>query len=104
MKIGVAEIHKQEGAAYDQAGRAIRAFERGDTAPRTSPTLEYVKKRDSWPESFASKTVGGQVYSISQGGLFVCQGKKQQIFLVQEVGVASVVGRRAYAKLWPISW
>lgn len=104
VKIGIAELEKQEGAAYDQAGRAVRAFERGDQPPRSSPTLEYIKKRENWPESFASKTVGGQVYSITQGGTFVCQGKKQQLLVVQRSSSKASSGDGLYAELYPTSW
>jgi hypothetical protein len=104
VKIGIAELEKEEGPAFDQAGRAIRAMERGDVAPRTSPTLEHIKKRESWPESFTSRTAGGQVYAITQGGTFVCQGKKQQLLVVQRSSTRSSSGDGLYAELYPTSW
>lgn len=104
VKIGIAELEKEEGAAFDQAERAIRAFERGDSAPRSSPTLEYIKKRESWPDAFGSRTVGGQVYAMAQGGIFVCQGKKQQLLVVQRSTTKASSGDGLYAEVYATSW
>ena len=103
MKLGIAELEKEEGTAFDQAGRAIRAFERGDVPPRSSPTLEHIKKREAWQEAYAAKTVGGQVYANTKGGTFVCQGPKQRLLLVQRAS-SRASGDGLYAELFATSW
>jgi hypothetical protein len=102
VRIALAELPSQEGVAFDQADRALRAFERGDVPPRTSPTLEYVKKRTEWPDAFAVRTTGGQVYALTPGGTFLCQGPSRTVLAVERAGHAG--GDGTYAELWPVSW
>lgn len=104
VKIGLTELAKEEGTAYDQADRAIRSYERGDIPSRSSPTLEYLKKRESWPDAFAVRTVGGQVYAITQAGTFACLGPKQQLYVVQRASTSASSGDGVYAELWATSW
>lgn len=103
-RIGISEIAKAEGTPFDQADRAIKAFERGDIPQRSSPTLEYVNKRTDWPDAFTMRTVGGQVYAITQGGSFFCTGPKQQLLLVHRATTRSGQGDGVYAELWATSW
>ncbi len=103
-KIALAEITKEDGAAYDQADRTIRAYERADVPPKSSPTLELVRRRDAWPDAFAVRTAGGHVYAIAQGGTFICQGPKQQLLAVQRAATRSSSGDGIYAELWATSW
>jgi hypothetical protein len=104
VKIGLAELAKEEGTPYDQAGRAVRSYERGDIPPRSSPTLEYLKKRESWPDAHAVRTVGGQVYAITKAGTFACLGPKQQLYVVQRSSTIGSSGDGVYAELWATSW
>ncbi len=102
VRIAVAELPKQEGAAFEQAERAIRAYERADVPPHGSPTLDYVKQRSEWAESAALRTAGGQVYALSAHGTYVCQGPNRALLVVQRG--ASTGGDGLYAELWPTSW
>ncbi len=103
-KVGITDIAKQEGAAYTQADRVIRALERSDVAARSNPALEYLKKRTSWPEGFSMKTVGGQVYVASEGGTFICQGPKQELWLVQRAATRGGAGDGLYAEVFAATW
>lgn len=103
-KIALTDLPKEEGAAFDQAERAIRAFDRGDVPQRANPTLEYIKKRADWPEEHAAKTVSGQVLANIGGGAFVCQGPKQKLMVVKLPSAASVSGDGLYAEMWATSW
>jgi hypothetical protein len=104
VKIAIADIPKEEGAAFDQAERAIRAFERSDVPPRSNPTLEYIKKRADWPEAHAAKTVSGQVLVNTGGGAYICQGPRQQLVVVQKSGAAGAGGDGLFAELWATTW
>jgi hypothetical protein len=98
-KIAVGELTKDEGGAFDQADRTVRAFERNDVPPKSSPTLEYLKKRTEWKEAFAAKTTGGQVFAE---GAYLCQGPRHELLLVQRGSKSSADG--LYAELWPVTW
>jgi hypothetical protein len=104
VRIGITDIAKEEGQAHDQADKLIRALARGDVAARSNAALEHVKKRETWPEGFAMKTRGGQVYVASQGGGFICQGPKQQLLLAQRAATRGSPGDGLYAELWPVTW
>lgn len=103
-KISVAEIPKQEGTAFSQADRAIRAYERTDIAPRGSPTLEYIKRKTDWPEYYATATTGGQVYLVAQAGGYVCQGPRKQLLVVQRAATRGSNADGVYAELWAATW
>lgn len=103
-RISVTEIPKQEGAAFSQANRAIHAYERADAAPRGSPTLEFIKGKTDWPEFFATTTIGGQVYVISQAGGYLCQGARKQLLLVQRAASRGSNSDGIYAELWATTW
>lgn len=103
VKIAVAEIPKDDPSA-EQAQKAIRAFERADVPAKNNSGVEYVKQRADWVEAFATKTVGGQVYALAQGGTFVCQGPKQQLLLVQRAGSRTDKADGIYAELWAATW
>src|SRR6185295_11159795 len=61
VKIGIGELTKDAGVAYDQADRTIRAFERSDTPGKVTGTLDYMKQRTDWTEMYAQRSAGGQV-------------------------------------------
>ena len=94
-KVAIAELPKQEGPAFEQAERTIRAYERKDVPPKSSPTVEYVKQRTDWPESFAMRTTGGQVYALTQGGTYLCQGPSHELLVVQRGATHGASGGRA---------
>lgn len=104
VRIGLGEITKGDGSAFDQAGQTIRSFERSDTPGRANATVEYLKKRGEWTEAFANKTVGGQVYAIMQAGTFLCQGARQSVLMVQRAATRSASADGVYAELWPATW
>ncbi len=105
VKIAVTDLGKQEGQAYEQADRVIRIFERSDTPPKSSPTLEYVKQRTEWPEAFAMRTAGGQqVMASTQDGTYLCEGAKRTVLLVQRGSTHGGSADGLYAEVWPTSW
>jgi hypothetical protein len=104
IKIAIADIPKDQDTAFNQAERAIRAFERQDVPKRVSPAVDYVKSRSSWTDAGATRTKGGHVYVITDGGAFVCQGSKQQLFLIDRDKLGAAAGDGLYAELWAISW
>lgn len=104
VKIAITDIPKEEGAAFDQAERAIRAFERSDVPPRSNPTLEYIKKRTEWPEAHAAKTASGQVLVNTGGGAYLCQGPRQQLVVVKKSERVGADADGLFAELWPTTW
>jgi hypothetical protein len=100
VRIGVGEILKQEGAPYEQADRAIRAYERADP-PHQSPTVDYVKQKKDFTESFAAKTAGTQIMAQTPQGMFFCQVGRG-LYMVQRASASG--GDGLYGELWPISW
>lgn len=104
VRIAIADLPKQEGAAFDQADRAIRAYERADVPPRSSPTVEYLKKRTDWSEASALHTVGGQVYALTTNGTYLCQGPSRSVLVFERAGTRSGSADGLYAELWPTSW
>lgn len=103
-RMALAELTKDDGAAHEQADRTIRAYERGDVPPKSSPTLEHLRRRDQWPDAFAVRTRAGHVYGIAQGGTYICQGPKQQLLVVQRAATRASSGDGVYAELWATSW
>jgi hypothetical protein len=104
VKIAITDLPKQESSAFEHADRAIRAFERNDVPPRSSPTLEYVKQRTDWPEAFAMRTSGKHVYAIAANGTYYCQGQNRTLLVVQRAATRGSNGDGLYAELWPTSW
>jgi hypothetical protein len=101
VKVGIAEIPKDD-AAFAQADRAIRAFERADVPPRANAALEYLKSLTQWPEGYVMKTKSGQIDVLMSEGAFVCQGPKQELVLMQRAAKTS--GDGLYAELWAATW
>lgn len=104
VKIGLTEIGKEEGSAFTQADKAIRAFARADVPPKSNPALEYLKRLEQWPEGYAVKTAGGQVFVAAHGGTFACQGPKRQLYVVQRAATRGNQGDGLYAELWAATW
>lgn len=104
VKIGVADIAKAEGAAYEQADRAIKAFSKHDIPSRGNAAVGFLERKDQWPEGFAMRTVGGQVYAQLEGGVFVCEGPKQQLIVVQRASTRGGKADGVYAEVWPTTW
>jgi len=104
VKIGLTDIAKEEGSAYAQADKVWKALARGDVPAKSNPALEHLKRRAEWPEGYATKTVSGQVYVAAHGGTFVCQGPKQQLYLVQRAATRGSQGDGLYAELWGATW
>lgn len=104
VKIGLAEIGKEEGSAYSQAEKVIRALARADVPAKSNPALEYLKRLEQWPEGYAVKTTGGQVFVAAHGGTFVCQGPKRQLYVVQRAATRGAGGDGLYAELWAATW
>lgn len=103
-KLVLVELQKTEGEAHQQADRALRAFERGDVPPKGSPAIAFADRLTTPPDVFLTRTEKGHVYGLSQGGLFVCQGDKQRLWLVRRAATRAGQGEGVYAELFPTSW
>jgi len=104
LKVGIADIAKDEGAAWEQAERAIKAFSHHDVPPRGNAAVEFLKRKENWPEGFVLRTAGGQVYVVLEGGAFVCQGSQQQLIVVHRAATRGGKADGVYAEVWPSSW
>ena len=104
LKIGIAELAKSDGAAWEQAERAIKSFSRHDIPPRGNAAVEFLNRKDNWAEGFVLRTTGGQVYAVLEGGAFVCQGAQQQLIVVQRATSRGGKADGLYAEVWPSSW
>jgi hypothetical protein len=104
VRIAIADLPKHEGAAFEQADRAIRAYERADVPRHGNPTVDYVKQRTDWPEAAALRTSGSQVYALVPGGAYLCQGPGRSLLVAQRAESARAGGDGLYAELWPTSW
>lgn len=103
-RVALGAIEKDEGAPFSEAERAIRALERGDVPPRGNAALTHLKAMTRWSEAFVTRTTGGQVYGLSHGGLFVCEGPKRELYVVRRASTRSGTGDGVYATLWAASW
>jgi hypothetical protein len=101
VKIGLASIAKAD-SMFDQGERAVRTFERHDVPAKSNTAITHLKQLDTWNESSAQRTKSGQVMFVGDGEGWVCQGPKQQLFLVKRVRAGSADG--VYAELWPATW
>lgn len=104
LKIGIAELAKSDGAAWEQAGRAINAFSHHDVPPRGNAAVEFLNRKDNWLEGFVVRTAGGQVYVVLDGGAFVCLGAHQQLLVVHRATTLGGKPDGLYAEVWPSSW
>ncbi|AKT36608.1 uncharacterized protein CMC5_007280 [Chondromyces crocatus] len=104
IRLALVELPKSEEAAYGNAERAIRAYERGDIPPRASPTLDYLKRREEWPDAPVVRTQGGQILAIHQGGAYFCEGPKRTVLAVQLPDTGRSSGTGTYAELWATTW
>jgi len=103
-KIAVTDLAKEEGQAFAQADKLINTLKRSDVPAKSNMALEHLKKREAWPEGFSMKTTGGQVYVLSQGGTFVCQGPKRELYVVQRAATRGSQGDGLYAEVWSATW
>ena len=101
VKIGLASIAKAD-AMFEQGERAVRTFERHDVPAKSNTAVTHLKQLDTWNESSAQRTKSGQVMFVGDGEGWVCQGPKQQLFLVKRARAGSADG--VYAELWPATW
>lgn len=104
LKVGIAAIAKDDGAAWEQAERAIKAFSKHDVPPRGNAAVEFLNRKDTWPEGFVLRTKSGQAYVVLEGGAFVCQGPQQQLIVVHRASTRGGKADGLYAEVWPSSW
>jgi hypothetical protein len=104
VRIALGSIDKSEGSPFTEADKAIRALERSDVPPKGNAAIEHLKQMTQWSEAFATRTVGSQVYGLSQGGLFVCEGPKRELYVVRRAATRTGTGDGLYAILWGATW
>jgi hypothetical protein len=103
-RVGLGAIDKEAGAPFTEADKAIRALERSDVPPRGNAAIEHLKTMAQWSEAFVTRTTGGQVYGLSHGGLYVCEGPKRELYVVRRESTRSGTGDGLYAILWGATW
>ncbi len=103
-RIALGVIDKDEGSPFGEADKAIRALERGDVPPKGSAAISHLKSMAQWSEAFILRTAGGQVFGLSHGGLFVCEGSKRELYVVRKASTRTSVGDGTYATLWAALW
>ena len=106
VRLALGEITKEDGVAFEQADRTVRALERHDRPPHGSATVELVRTLNKWTEVNAMQTSGRQVYALtSHGSFLLCQDSNQSVLLVERNIITK--GSSAdglYAELWAVSW
>jgi hypothetical protein len=103
-RLALGTIAKEEGAPFTEADKAIRALERSDVPPRGNAAIEHLKAKTQWSEAFVTRTVGNQVYGLSHGGLYVCEGPKRELYVVRRASTRTGTGDGFYATLWGATW
>jgi hypothetical protein len=103
-RVAISMIGKDEGSAYGEADKAIRALERSDTPHKGNAALSHLKAMTQWSEVFATRTVGGHVYGLAHGGLFICEGPKRELLVVRRGSTRTGAGDGLYATLWAVTW
>ncbi len=103
-RIALNVIAKDEGAPFSEADRAIRALERSDVPPRGNAAIEHLKAKTQWSEAFATRTAGNQVYGLSHGGLYICEGPKRELYVARRASTRAGTGDGFYATLWGATW
>lgn len=103
-RVGLGTIDKEEGSAFGEADKALRALERSDVPPKGNAAITHLKAMTQWSEAFATRTAGGHVYGLSHGGLYACEGPKRELLVVRRGSTRTGNGDGLYAMLWAISW
>ncbi len=103
-RLALGVIAKEEGAPFTEADKAIRALERSDVPPRGNAAIEHLKAKTQWSEAFVTRTSGGQVYGLSHGGLYMCEGPKRELYVVRRASTRTGAGDGFYATLWGATW
>lgn len=103
-RVGLGSIDKDEGSAFTEADKAIRALERSDVPPKGNAAITHLKAMTQWSEAFATRTAGGHVYGLSHGGLYVCEGAKRELLVVRRASTRAGSGDGLYATLWATTW
>ncbi len=103
-RVGLGSIEKETGSPFNEADKAIRAMERSDVPPKGNAAIEHLKGITQWSEAYVTRTAGGQVYGLSHGGLYVCEGAKRELYVVRRESTRTGTGDGLYATLWGATW
>lgn len=103
-RIGLGVIEKDEGSAFGEADKAIRALERSDVPAKGNAAITHLKSMSQWAEAFVTRTSGGHVYGLAHGGLFLCEGAKRELHVVRRGSTRAGSGDGLYATLWAVTW
>ena len=103
-RVALGAIDKETGSPFKEADKAIRAMERSDVPPKGNAAIEHLKGITQWSEAFVTRTAGGQVYGLSHGGLYACEGPKRELYVVRRASTRAGTGDGLYATLWGATW
>jgi len=104
VRLALATLTKEDGAAFEQADRVIRILERHDTPPRGSSIMEYVRTRSAWSEVNAMRASAKRVYALTTYGTYLCQSSQQSVLVVQRDTPKGMSPDGLYAEVWATSW
>lgn len=103
-KIGLTDIPDERVTEKRQAEKAIRAYDRGDVPRPSNQVIDYIKRRDDWPEAFSMQAEENQVFVAVDGGMYLCQKDNQRLLAVKLSNNREHKADGTYAMLHPVSW
>jgi hypothetical protein len=103
-KISIDKIPDDLSGERENAQKAIGAYKRGDVPTKFNTGVEYIKKREDWPEAFSMKAKGNQVFVAVDGGAHLCALPDQRLLMVRRAASPKHPADGVYAMLWPVSW
>jgi hypothetical protein len=102
VKIAVTDV---PGEHKTNAGKAVRAFQRGDVPTKLNLAIDYIKARQEWQGAFSVQAEDNQVYVASGGGVYICAHNKGQLLLmVKRSGDREHPADGVYARMYAVSW
>jgi hypothetical protein len=105
VKVAITNIPNDLSTEREHAEKAIRAYERGDVTTKFNLAVEYIKKRDEWPEAFTTQAEGNQVFVAAEGGAHLCAREGESTLLaIKRAANRQHPADGVYAILWPVSW
>lgn len=104
IKVSIVKLPDEETVAHRHAMKAINKLKRDDVPRKDNAAIDYVKKRQEWPEAFATPAKENQVYIAVEGGAYLCERSNQRMIVVKRDKARKHAADGLYAVLWPVSW
>ena len=104
VKIAIDNIPDDRPGEKLNAGKAVRAFERGDVALPSNTAIRYVKERKDWSDAPAVQADNNQIYVATGSGAHLCMLKNQRLVLIKLAADRGHPADGVYAILFGVSW